>query len=183
MWNLPGLGIEPMYPVLAGGFLSTVPLGKSSDFIIMHPRPRWFLRRKARTLLSQPYFAICYWITCPNSVSKLWNQKEKKIEDFSSLNYTHTFCHSKRPSYWKGENWGLQRWELPPFTCTSNMIPLAAVSSFRGWPVRAIPRRENSPQTKHLWEPSSWACESYMTSQSLTQWGSHPLASWLESQY
>ena len=89
MWNLPGLGIEPMYPVLAGGFLSTVPPGKSSDSIIMHPRPRWFLRRKARTLLSQPYFAICYWITCPNSVNELWNQKEKKKLKIFLLLITH----------------------------------------------------------------------------------------------
>ena len=30
MWNLLGLGIKPMSPALAGGFLSTVPLGKPS---------------------------------------------------------------------------------------------------------------------------------------------------------
>ena len=29
MWDLPGPGIEPMSPVLAGGFLTTVPPGKS----------------------------------------------------------------------------------------------------------------------------------------------------------
>ena len=29
MWNLHGPGIEPMSPALAGGFLSTVPPGKS----------------------------------------------------------------------------------------------------------------------------------------------------------
>ena len=28
-WNLPGPGIEPVFPALAGGFLSTVPVGKS----------------------------------------------------------------------------------------------------------------------------------------------------------
>ena len=28
-WNLPGPGIEPMSPALAGGFLTTVPPGKS----------------------------------------------------------------------------------------------------------------------------------------------------------
>ena len=32
MWNLPGPGIEPMSPALAGGFLLTVPPGKSSFF-------------------------------------------------------------------------------------------------------------------------------------------------------
>ena len=29
MWDLPGSGIEPVSPALAGGFLSTVPPGKS----------------------------------------------------------------------------------------------------------------------------------------------------------
>ena len=30
MWNLPGPGIEPMSPALAGGFLTTEPSEKSS---------------------------------------------------------------------------------------------------------------------------------------------------------
>ena len=30
MWNLPGPGIEPMSPALAGGFSATVPPGMSS---------------------------------------------------------------------------------------------------------------------------------------------------------
>ena len=29
MWDLPGAGIEPMSPAMAGGFLTTVPPGKS----------------------------------------------------------------------------------------------------------------------------------------------------------
>ena len=29
MWNLPGPGLEPMSPALAGGFLTTAPPGKS----------------------------------------------------------------------------------------------------------------------------------------------------------
>ena len=29
-WNLPGPGIEPVIPTMAGGFLTTVPLGKSN---------------------------------------------------------------------------------------------------------------------------------------------------------
>ena len=40
MWNLPGPGIEPMSPALAGGFLSTVPPGKSSaQKLIPSPAP------------------------------------------------------------------------------------------------------------------------------------------------
>ena len=34
MWDLPGLGIEPMSPALAGGFLTTAPPGKSREIII-----------------------------------------------------------------------------------------------------------------------------------------------------
>ena len=33
MWNLPGPGIKPMYPALAGEFLSTVPPGKPYRYI------------------------------------------------------------------------------------------------------------------------------------------------------
>ena len=34
MWDLPGPGLEPMSPALAGGFLTTVPPGKSlGDFL------------------------------------------------------------------------------------------------------------------------------------------------------
>ena len=32
MWNLPAPGIEPMSPALAGGFFTTGPLGKSSNY-------------------------------------------------------------------------------------------------------------------------------------------------------
>ena len=35
MWNLPGPGIEPMSPALAGRFLSTAPPGKSHTILII----------------------------------------------------------------------------------------------------------------------------------------------------
>ena len=35
MWDLPGLGIEPMSPALAGGFLTTVPPGKHSGLFFL----------------------------------------------------------------------------------------------------------------------------------------------------
>ena len=31
MWHLPGLGLEPVSPALAGGFLTTAPPGKSRE--------------------------------------------------------------------------------------------------------------------------------------------------------
>ena len=35
MWDLPGPGLEPMFPALAGGFLTTVPPGKSLLFLYL----------------------------------------------------------------------------------------------------------------------------------------------------
>ena len=32
MWDLPGPGLEPVSPALAGGFLTTAPPGKSPDY-------------------------------------------------------------------------------------------------------------------------------------------------------
>ena len=32
MWDLPGPGLEPVSPALEGGFLTTVPPGKSQKF-------------------------------------------------------------------------------------------------------------------------------------------------------
>ena len=34
MWDLPGPGLEPVSPALAGGFLTTAPPGKPSPFFL-----------------------------------------------------------------------------------------------------------------------------------------------------
>ena len=34
MWDLPGPGLEPMSPALAGGFLTTAPPGKSEKTVL-----------------------------------------------------------------------------------------------------------------------------------------------------
>ena len=36
MWDLPGPGLEPVSPALAGGFLTTVPPGKPL-VLVLHP--------------------------------------------------------------------------------------------------------------------------------------------------
>ena len=41
MWNLPGPGIKPMTPALAGRFLSTAPPGKPKNSRILHT---WLVR-------------------------------------------------------------------------------------------------------------------------------------------
>ena len=35
MWDLPGPGIEPVPPALAGGFLTTGPPGKSPSLLLL----------------------------------------------------------------------------------------------------------------------------------------------------
>ena len=35
MWDLPGPGIKPVSPALAGGFLTTVPPGKSKEIFVI----------------------------------------------------------------------------------------------------------------------------------------------------
>ena len=40
VWRLPGPGIEPMFPVLAGGFFTTEPPGTSLSGIFFNRIPR-----------------------------------------------------------------------------------------------------------------------------------------------
>ena len=42
MWDFPGPGIEPVFPALAGGFLSSVPPGKSSMLFYLHILVKFF---------------------------------------------------------------------------------------------------------------------------------------------
>ena len=43
MWNLPGSGIEPVFPALADGFFTTEPPGKSLNHMCFCPLP-WYSR-------------------------------------------------------------------------------------------------------------------------------------------
>ena len=52
MWDLPGLGIEPVAPALAGGFLTTGPLGKSlSQYSFQSLSRQIYVGRMLRFLL------------------------------------------------------------------------------------------------------------------------------------
>ena len=45
MWDLPGPGLEPVSPALAGGFLTTAPPGKPSDifyYLVNAHQDNWF---------------------------------------------------------------------------------------------------------------------------------------------
>ena len=50
MWDLPGPGIEPVFPALAGGFVTTVPPGKSHHSSVLYRKnrkegcPEWSLQ-------------------------------------------------------------------------------------------------------------------------------------------
>ena len=50
MWDLPGPGLEPMSPALAGGFLTTAPPGKSRELCFIR---REFLGLQAQEAASQ----------------------------------------------------------------------------------------------------------------------------------
>ena len=41
MWDLPGPGLEPVSPALAGGFLTTAPPGKPYHLLNKKPGDRW----------------------------------------------------------------------------------------------------------------------------------------------
>ena len=56
MWDLPGPGLEPVSPALVGGFLTTVPPGKSFTFyfksVYFFPSPLGFELFKDRDSMS-----------------------------------------------------------------------------------------------------------------------------------
>ena len=59
MWDLPGPGIEPVSPALAGGFLTTVPPGKPSCLFL---KRKMFLPRhtEGRSQLPQSLYHILF---------------------------------------------------------------------------------------------------------------------------
>ena len=59
MWDLPGPGLEPVSPALAGGFLTTAPPGKSKNcFLDMIFRTLEFCTSPSQTKLVA-YFYVC----------------------------------------------------------------------------------------------------------------------------
>ena len=73
MWNLPGPGIEPMFPALAGRFLSTILAGKSSlDYIDQLNRAvqtrNFSQKARMREILKTQHFSFC-----PHKFSTLEN--------------------------------------------------------------------------------------------------------------
>ena len=61
MWDLPGPGLEPMSPALAGGFLTTVPPGKPS--IIGYYKILSIVPCAIQQVLVVYLFYIFYWVS------------------------------------------------------------------------------------------------------------------------
>ena len=58
MWDLPGPGIEPVSPALAGGLLTTEPPGKSQH-ITFKNRIRDMRNQETHDLVSDTHETIC----------------------------------------------------------------------------------------------------------------------------
>ena len=60
MWDLPGPGVEPVSPALAGGsrFLTTVPPGKSQDIILLKESSGFNVRQIWIICLVIQYFSL-----------------------------------------------------------------------------------------------------------------------------
>ena len=91
VWNLPGPNIEPVSPALAGGFLSHVPPGKSSVFILLvfWSPPSW-------NILSFWYYKYIFQIFFllllpPSSWNILFSGIAKRFPKFSSCFCGHSF--------------------------------------------------------------------------------------------
>ena len=91
MWDLPGLGLELVYPALVGGFLTTAPPGKPrahlfltqvgkgvnhvcehrdlSPQLALHPPPSWPLETTQRAGSSVNCIAIHHWETSSGPMS------------------------------------------------------------------------------------------------------------------
>ena len=106
MWDLPGPGIEPMSPALAGGFLTTGPPGKSHQQIrpentsSLFPLPHlshpcwgnWFDKDGRATerlswpgLSSGPTVLPQKWRSGSLPMSKIWNKRKAKAQTTSTL--------------------------------------------------------------------------------------------------
>ena len=58
MWDLPGPGLEPVSPALAGGFLTTVPPGKPYFALKMAPKHNVKVLSRAYLSTGMLYYAL-----------------------------------------------------------------------------------------------------------------------------
>ena len=91
MWNLPGPGLEPVSPALAGGFLITAPPGKppiKDDWCVGncssggpqdHRQVQWFSRRAHRTQKScyTPGYVFLKWKDTDSNQQKAESRRDR----------------------------------------------------------------------------------------------------------
>ena len=62
MWDLPGPGLEPVSPALAGGFLTTVPPGKSRFLLTMGKIKRPRIAREEPIVQGREFCLFCMFV-------------------------------------------------------------------------------------------------------------------------
>ena len=113
MWDLPGPGIEPMFPALADGFLTTGPPGKSKIFLLSMLGLRKWLDYQMETssthldvyIWNSPTWWMWVWAS---SGSWWWTGKPGMLQSMGSqrarhdwvteLNWTELKLSENRPS-------------------------------------------------------------------------------------
>ena len=108
MWDLPGPGLEPASPALAGGFLTTVPPGKSLDSFSC-----WHLHLSVTHDASKPFLTpLVSLIAHLQSIAKY---SQLHFIPFPSHIQTSTVFHlgMTRTSCWVSQLLCFAHWILP----------------------------------------------------------------------
>ena len=79
MWDLPGPGLEPMSPALAGGFLTTAPPGKPQRFNIVKMAILSNWSTNAIQSLSKFQQLFCFAKMAKPILKFIWNHKWSRI--------------------------------------------------------------------------------------------------------
>ena len=89
MWDLPGPGLEPVSPALAGGFLTTAPPGKPPT-CVFYPVPSFSSLASGNRPFSQPceHQALLYLILLGGSFPQPWVVSIHSCDDQYSAYYS-----------------------------------------------------------------------------------------------
>ena len=150
MWNLPGPGVEPVSPALAGRFLTTGPPGKSSClcFIILI----LIMRKLSLTVLT------CAWSLLLSGRNGMWwAVSQATITNYQRLD---DLDHIYFPQFWRLK--------------VHDLIP--GVGSLPGWQMSVLPASSGGGESGHCsclrWHSShSWGLHPH----DLTMFQSHCL--------
>ena len=84
MWDLPGPGLKPVSPALAGGFLTTAPPGKS---LARHLYPRWVPSAPSSLLYHAVQVAgsLYHSLNLPQRLLFLWQPSDPQVNKFEEF--------------------------------------------------------------------------------------------------